>query len=112
MNTQNMSILNTQKRLLLRKKSKQLKPIVRLGKSGLSEGTLREIVRQLKKKSLIKLRLLNSFLRPPDKPYSDNRKRQVIEELCLKTGAELIDATGNVVVLYKKSKKADKKPTP
>lgn len=79
----------------LKKKSKLLEPVIRIGKNGLSEESISEINKLLKKKKLIKIKFLKSFIEGHD-------KKKEAAELCEKTGAELIDRIGFVVVIYKR----------
>ena len=79
----------------LRQKAKIMDPIIRIGKNGLSEQTIIQIKQFLKKRKLIKIKFLKSFI-------ENNDKKKAAEELCSKTGAELIDKVGFVVVIYKR----------
>ena len=76
-------------------KAKLLEPILRIGKSGLTQGVIDEIKIQLKKNKLIKIKLLKSFLEGKD-------KKELAKEIAQKTDSELINQVGFVVVLYKK----------
>ena len=80
----------------LKQKAKQLEPAIRIGKKGVSEQQLKQIMALLKKKKLIKIRLLKSYLEGKDKK-AEARK---IAELA---DARLIDAVGFVVVLARKT---------
>ena len=77
---------------ILRAKAKTLEPVVRIGKSGLTENIVKEINKNLSKRKLIKIKLL----RPS---YED--KRKFIDSIVQATRSELIESVGNVVVLYK-----------
>lgn len=46
----------------LRKRSRSLIPVVRIGKAGLTDSIIEEIRRQIKKRKLIKVRFLKSSL--------------------------------------------------
>ena len=76
-------------------KAKLLEPIIRIGKSGLTEGVIEEIKTQLKKNKLIKIKLLKAAL-------VDKDRKAIAREIAEKTGAELIHQVGFVVVLYKR----------
>ena len=76
-------------------KSKLLEPILRIGKSGLTEGTVKEIERQLKKKKLIKIKFLPASL-------EERNKKEFAKEIALLTNSELIHQVGFVIVLYKR----------
>ena len=83
----------------LKAKAQQLKPALRIGKSGLTDSVIEEIKAQLKKKKLIKIKLLKSVLAESD-------KKNVIDELLEKTNAILVSKVGFVVTLHKGIKKS------
>lgn len=76
----------------LREKAKLLEPVIRIGKNGLTEGTIKEIEKQLKKRKLIKIKLLKSFIEGKD-------KKSAAKEVAEKTNSILVDQVGFVVVL-------------
>ena len=78
----------------LKEKAKALEPVIRIGKNGLTESTIKEIKKQLNKKKLIKIKLLRAFI-------SDKNKKEVAKEIAQKTNSHLIDLVGFVIVLYK-----------
>ena len=78
----------------LKEKAKTLEPVIRIGKNGLTESTIKEIKKQLNKKKLIKVKLLRAFI-------SDKNKKEVAKEIAEKTSSQLIYIVGFVVVLYK-----------
>lgn len=80
-----------------RAKARTLYPAMQIGKSGITQGLIRELQKQLKLKKLIKIKLMKSFI-------EDKNKKEIAKELARKTGAELISQIGNVVVLGKKEK--------
>jgi len=84
-------MLNNKK---LKEKAKTLEPVIRIGKNGLTESTIKEIKKQLNKKNLIKVKLLRAFI-------SDKNKKDIAKEIAQKTNSQLIDLVGFVVVLYK-----------
>jgi len=84
-------MLNNKK---LKEKAKTLEPVIRIGKNGLTENTIKEIKKQLNKKKLIKVKLLRAFVKGKDKKLIANK---IAEE----TNSKLIDMVGFVIVLYK-----------
>ncbi|MBW2977635.1 YhbY family RNA-binding protein [Candidatus Woesearchaeota archaeon] len=76
-------------------KAKQLEPILRIGKSGITEGVINEIKIQLKQNKLIKIKLLRPALANKD-------RKELAKEIAQKTDSELIHQVGFVIVLYKK----------
>ena len=79
----------------LKAKGRLLEPMVRIGKNGLTDSALRQVQLLLNKRKLVKVKLLKSFM-------ESNERKVSAEELALRTGAELIDQVGFVVVLYKR----------
>ena len=79
----------------LKEKAKIFEPVIRIGKSGLTEDSIKEIKRQLHKKRLIKIKLLKSCLEKKD-------RKEFAKDIAEKTDSELIDQVGFVVVLNKK----------
>lgn len=79
----------------LRSKSKTMEPVVRIGKNGLTEGTVNEIKRQLKKKRLIKIKLLKSFIQ-------EKNKKDLIKTISSITNSEVIESVGFILTLHKK----------
>jgi len=79
----------------LKAKAKALDPIVNIGKEGLSYPLVDELKFLLKKKKLIKVKMLRSY-------FEDKDKKELAKEIAQKTNSTLVDAIGNVVVLYKR----------
>ncbi len=82
-------------KIMLRSKAKTLEPVVRIGKSGLSDSMIGEINKNLIKRKLIKIKLLKS-------PGERKEKEELISSIVEKTQSELVDSVGNIIVLYKK----------
>ena len=80
---------------IMAEKAQHIQPILRIGKSGVTEGLIEEIKRQLKKRKLIKIKLLRSALDGKD-------KKEMAQEIADKTRSELINQVGSVIVLSKK----------
>ena len=76
----------------LRVKSHSLESILNIGKSGITDSVVKEILKLLKKRKLIKIKLLKAA----------GEREELVEELISKTQATLVRSVGRVVVLYKK----------
>ncbi len=72
----------------------QLKASVQIGKGGISEGVVEEIIAQLKKRKVVKIK----FLRNADR--SDFRKK--IEKIATLTNAEIVEIRGFTAILKRK----------
>ena len=79
----------------IKAKAKNLQVLVRIGKSGLTENTIKEIDKLLKKRKLIKVKILQAALESQD-------KKQLASEISKKTNSQLVDMTGFVLSLYRK----------
>ena len=92
-----MKLRGKQKRYL-RSEAHHLKPIFQIGKDGLSEVWLDEVLKALDKRELLKVNILqNSLVEVEDvKEFIENN-----------SDAQIIQTIGNVLVLFKKSDKAE-----
>ncbi len=68
--------------------------MMQIGKSGLTDGIVKEAKRLLKKHKYIKVRALRTSM-------EEMSKHALFEELCQRTGSELAGVRGNTAVLYK-----------
>ena len=75
-----------------------LKPVLIFGDQGLTEGFAEELNRRLEDHELIKVKI-NAETR-------DERK-DVIEALCDRAGADLVQRIGNIALLYRPTGKPD-----
>ncbi len=80
----------------LKKKAHALPALVHIGKAGLGQNVIEEIIKQLKIHHLVKIKFLKNFM--DDTPKT---KREIGEELATKTDSTMICMVGNTVVLYK-----------
>ncbi|WGT60569.1 ribosome assembly RNA-binding protein YhbY [Ligilactobacillus salivarius] len=92
-----MKLRGKQKRYL-RSEAHHLKPIFQIGKDGLSEVWSDEVLKALDKRELLKVNILqNSLVEVEDvKEFIENN-----------SDAQVIQTIGNVLVLFKKSDKAE-----
>lgn len=92
-----MKLRGKQKRYL-RSEAHHLKPIFQICKDGLSEVWLDEVLKALDKRELLKVNILqNSLVEVEDvKEFIENN-----------SDAQVIQTIGNVLVLFKKSDKAE-----
>ena len=82
-------------KFILRPKAKNLDPILRIGKNGLTENGINELNKLLRKRKLIKIKLLKAAMK-------GKNKKELISGITEKTNSELIEAVGNIVVLHRK----------
>jgi RNA-binding protein len=85
--------LNDKQRRHLRGLAHDLKPVVLVGDSGLTDGVVRETERALHDHELIKIKV-----RAADRDTRD----ALIADLATRTTSELVNRIGHVAVLYRK----------
>ena len=88
-------MLNSRQRAQLRGLANSMETILQVGKSGVSENTLKQVSDALEARELIKLRTLETC------PISS---REAAEEIAEKTGADVVQVIGTRFVLYRESK--------
>lgn len=74
----------------------ELNPIFNIGKGGISDNLIADVVTALEAHELIKLSVLRS---------SEFSAKELVDELATETGAEPIQVIGSKIVLYKRSTK-------
>ncbi len=87
-------MLNVKQKQYLKGLAHDLEPVVRIGEKGLSASVIKEIEVNLTAHELIKIRV-----------FGDDRelRNTMIEEICLKTAADLVQHIGKLLVLYRSS---------
>ena len=76
----------------------KLKPVVIVAAKGLTEAVMLEIERALTDHELIKVKVAVG---------GREARQAVTEEICAKTGAELVQSTGAVLLLLRRSAEPD-----
>jgi RNA-binding protein len=70
-----------------------LKPVVQIGQKGLTEPVIAAIAKALEDHELIKIKFLD---------YKEE-KRELADEITVKTGSSLVDIIGNIAIIYKEN---------
>ena len=78
----------------LKAEASQLKPIMNIGKNGITDTVVEEIRKHLKTSHLIKVKMLKSS-------REEKETTTIAEELAQATASDIIEIRGNNVVLYK-----------
>lgn len=94
-----MAKLKGSQRKWLRGEAHSLKPVVQIGKNGLTEGTLREIDFALDTHELIKVQAVAS------KEEKQELSRQIEEQL----RAETVGQIGHILILYREQEDPDRR---
>ena len=76
----------------------KLKPIVTVASKGLTDTVMLEIERALGDHELIKVKVVVG---------NRETRQSVADDICARTGAELIQSTGGVLLLLRRSKQPD-----
>ncbi len=85
-------ILKDKQIKFLRKKGHALKPVVRVGNAGLSEAVLSELGLALEHHELLKVKI----------HCGDREERDaLIEEICKRSDASLVQKIGHVALIYR-----------
>ena len=86
--------LTTKDKQRLKAEAHQLKPVIMIGNNGLTEAVMIETLRALHDHELIKIKIAG-----------DDRdlRKQMTAEICEQADAELVQAIGHVIVIFKKN---------
>ena len=77
-----------------------LNPIFHIGKNGVNDNLINDVINALEAHELIKIAVLKN---------SDSDAKENMEIICEATGAEPVTAIGSKFVVYKKSSRDDVK---
>jgi len=89
MNLMKMDTIN------LKRDASHLTPLLNIGKNGVTDSLIEELLRQLKRNKLVKVKILKSAL-------GDMDRKAIAEELAKRTRSQLIEIRGSSAVLYRK----------
>lgn len=78
----------------LKKESKFLDAIVRIGKSGITESLIDEISKHLKKRQLIKIKFLKGSI-------GDSTPKEAAKYIANETNSEIVDVIGLTASFYR-----------
>ena len=92
-------MLTSDQKKFLRGIAHDLKTIIWVGQKSLTENVLQEIETALDHHELLKIKI-----RAGDREARDETTKQI----CNRTGAELVQRTGNVISLYRKNESKPK----
>ncbi len=92
-------MLTSKQRAKLRSMGTALDTIFQIGKSGISEETVKQISNALEARVLIKARVLEN---------SEYTAREAADAIAEATGADVVSVTGTRFVLYRESKNKKK----
>ncbi|AJS57644.1 ribosome assembly RNA-binding protein YhbY [Paenibacillus sp. IHBB 10380] len=88
-------MLTGQQKRYLRSLAHHLDPVFQVGKGGTNDHLIRHIEEAIEKRELMKVTVFNS---------AHEDRNVIAAELAEKSGSELVQVIGKVIVLYKESK--------
>lgn len=95
--------MDAEEKARLRAQAQSLTAVMNVGKSGLTDGVVEEVSRQLDEHRLLKVKLLPSS-------REERARDDLAEELAKRTRAELVEVRGNTAVLWRGKKPRAPKP--
>jgi len=87
--------LSVKQRQYLKGLAHDLNPVVMIGDKGVTDAVIKEVITNLNAHELIKIRVLGD---------DRNLRIAMINEICSKTGASLVQHIGKLLVLYRPNK--------
>ena len=91
-------MLNSRQKKILRAKAHDLKPLILIGKSGVTDGCIQSINEVIDSHELIKIKFIE---------HKDNKKN-LSETICKKTDSEIIGAIGHTIMLFRQNSDKEK----
>ena len=91
-------MLNSRQKKILRAKAHNLKPVVLIGKSGVTDGCINSINESIQSHELIKIKFIE---------HKDNKK-SLSEIICTKTESEIIGSIGHIIMLFRQNPDKEK----
>ena len=94
-----MEQLSGAQRKHLRGLAHHVKPVVHVGKNGVTDPVLQEVVEALDSHELIKVKLVDP----------QGRKKELADELASRSGGTRVGLVGNIVTLYRQHPDPEKR---
>jgi RNA-binding protein len=88
-----MTSMKGHQKRYLRGVAHSLKPVVQIGKTGITQGVVRAVDEGLFQHELIKVKYIDS--------KEKDLKEEITDELIIKTGSELVGMIGHIAILYR-----------
>lgn len=91
-------MLTTKERTLLKSIAQNIEPIFQIGKNGLTDNLINDLSEALTARELIKITVLRN---------AEFTAKEIISQIAEILQAEPVQAIGNKIILYRKSKRKD-----
>ena len=92
-------MITSKQRAYLRSIAQNITPIFQIGKNGINDNQIEQIINALEARELIKINMLDST--PED-------KNELANELASRTNSDVVQVIGKKITLYKRSTKTPK----
>ncbi len=92
-------MITSKQRAYLRSIAQTLEPIFQIGKNGVNDNQVKQLIDALEAREIIKITMLDTT--PAD-------KQSIADEIAAKTGAEIVQIIGKKLTIYKRAKKDSK----
>lgn len=90
-----MSKLTARMKRRIKRRLSGEKPTIRIGKNKVSQELVKEIEKQLEKKEMVKIKILQSAL-------EGDEAKEIASGIAERTGASLVEVRGHTFMLYKR----------
>lgn len=90
-----MSKLTARMKRRIKRRLSEEKPTIQIGKNGVSQKLVKEIEKQLEKKKMVKIKILQSAL-------DEKGAREIASKIAEQTEASLVEVRGHTFMLYKR----------
>ncbi len=91
--------LTSRQRTKLRSMANTIVPVFQIGKGGLNDTIIQEILANIEARELIKIKVLKN---------AEGTAKEIAGEIAEKTDIEVVQVIGSIITLYKRSEKKPK----
>ena len=91
-------MLNSRQKKILRAKAHDLKPLILVGKSGVTDGCIQSINEAIEAHELIKVKFIEH----------KDEKKDLSEAISNKTGSEIVGRIGHTIMLFRQNPDPEK----
>ncbi len=88
-----MQELSASERKKLKAQAHHLKPVIMIGKNGMTESFIKSVIKALYDHELIKIKFID---------FKDEKK-ELAKEISEKTDSDIVGMIGNILILYKEN---------
>jgi len=96
--SENLSQLTPGKKRYVKRELGDERPTIWIGKSGISDTLIKEVEKQLDKRKMVKIKILQSAI-------GEHNAKQIASQIATQSQALLVETRGHTFMLYKPKKK-------